>query len=258
MKKRFSGKSRSSSGSNSSKCSRKIPKHDPNDLYNILEIPRDADELQIKKAYRKLAMKYHPDKNKDSQEEAAENFKRVAEAFEILSDTEKREYYDKYGRKGTNSTSYRSPDQGFNFSRAAEIFENFFGGDPFLSTGFGFANSVGTADLFSSFGDGAAGSGAPSFGFDSFGHTFGMGNFPEMHQVNNISTSSSSFISNGVSKSTTTVTEIVNGERVTRTETKIVYPDGRVETNSSETRGSHPQLGSSTQYKRAGFNLDWF
>ena len=66
------------------------------DYYAVLGISRTADEKQIKSAYRKQARKYHPDVNKDAG--AEEQFKRVSEAYEVLSDTEKRAQYDKYGQ----------------------------------------------------------------------------------------------------------------------------------------------------------------
>ncbi len=66
------------------------------DYYAVLGIPRTADEKQIKSAYRKLARQYHPDVNKDAG--AEEQFKRANEAYEVLSDTEKRAQYDKYGQ----------------------------------------------------------------------------------------------------------------------------------------------------------------
>jgi DnaJ family protein B protein 4 len=60
-------------------------------------VDRSANEDAIKKAYRKLAVKYHPDKNPDNQEEAAEKFKEVAEAYDVLSDPQKRQIFDTYG-----------------------------------------------------------------------------------------------------------------------------------------------------------------
>lgn len=70
------------------------------DYYKILEIAKNASEDEIKKAYRKLALKYHPDKNKTP--EAEEKFKLVAEAYEVLSDKKKRDIYDQYGEAGLN------------------------------------------------------------------------------------------------------------------------------------------------------------
>ena len=69
------------------------------DYYEILQISRDASGAEIKKAYRKLAIQYHPDKNPGDQE-AEERFKYINEAYEILSDDEKRQIYDRYGKEG--------------------------------------------------------------------------------------------------------------------------------------------------------------
>ena len=68
------------------------------DYYKILGISRTANEDDIKKAYRKLALKYHPDKNKAAG--AEERFKEVAEAYEVLSDKRKRDIFDQYGEEG--------------------------------------------------------------------------------------------------------------------------------------------------------------
>lgn len=85
------------------------------DYYAVLGVPRTADEKQIKSAYRKLARKYHPDVNKDTG--AEEQFKRVSEAYEVLSDSEKRAQYDRYGqawqqyqRNGGQGTAGQSAD----------------------------------------------------------------------------------------------------------------------------------------------------
>lgn len=68
------------------------------DYYKILGIQKEANDDEIKKAYRKLALKYHPDKNKAPG--AEERFKEVAEAYEVLSDKKKRDIYDQYGEDG--------------------------------------------------------------------------------------------------------------------------------------------------------------
>lgn len=68
------------------------------DYYKILGITKSAADDEIKKAYRKMALRYHPDKNKTIG--AEEKFKEVAEAYEVLSDKKKREIYDKYGEDG--------------------------------------------------------------------------------------------------------------------------------------------------------------
>jgi molecular chaperone DnaJ len=95
--------------------------------YRILGISKDASEEEIKKAYRKIAMQSHPDRN-PGDKEAEENFKIASEAYEVLRDSEKRRIYDQYGiegLKGTGFTGFR----GFEdiFSAFGDIFEDFFG-----------------------------------------------------------------------------------------------------------------------------------
>ena len=68
--------------------------------YDILEVPKNATDADIKKAYRRLAMKWHPDKNPDNAEEAARIFQDIGEAYDVLSDMEKRAIYDRYGYEG--------------------------------------------------------------------------------------------------------------------------------------------------------------
>lgn len=70
------------------------------DYYEILGVSKDASASEIKKAYRRVALKYHPDRNPDNKE-AEENFKEAAEAYEVLSDDNKRARYDQYGHAST-------------------------------------------------------------------------------------------------------------------------------------------------------------
>ena len=98
--------------------------------YDLLGISKNASASEINKAYKKLAVKYHPDKNPGEKELAEENFKKVCEAYEVLSNDEKRKTYDQFGKSGLNQGGMG----GGNFSRgqAEEIFAQFFGGqDPF-------------------------------------------------------------------------------------------------------------------------------
>lgn len=66
------------------------------DYYQLLDVPRDAGAEEIKKAYRKLALKYHPDRN-DGSKESEERFKEITQAYEVLRDPDKRQVYDRYG-----------------------------------------------------------------------------------------------------------------------------------------------------------------
>jgi len=96
------------------------------DYYESLGISRDADESEIKKAYRQKAKELHPDRNPENRAKAEEDFKRIAEAYEVLSDSQRRAQYDRYGHAG--------PDQGFTFGgndfhRARNAYQEFgFGG----------------------------------------------------------------------------------------------------------------------------------
>ncbi len=92
------------------------------DYYEILEIERTSDKEVIKKAYRKLALKYHPDRNPNDKQ-AEEIFKKVNEAYQILSDDEKRQIYDRYGKKGLEQNGMSSSG----FSDFGSFFEDLFG-----------------------------------------------------------------------------------------------------------------------------------
>jgi len=97
------------------------------DYYQILGVEANASEDEIKKSYRKLAMQYHPDRNPGNKE-AEEKFKEAAEAYEVLSDPEKRDIYSRYGHEGLNGAGYRG-FSGFEdiFSSFGDIFGDVFG-----------------------------------------------------------------------------------------------------------------------------------
>ncbi|KAJ2864705.1 DnaJ sub B member 6 [Coemansia erecta] len=119
--------------------------------YEILSIPYGATPEEIKKAYRRLSLKWHPDKNPNNRDEAAERFKLIAQAYSVLSDPELRQRYDEHGEEGLKrnfqpnaGASYSSAANGgyggpharpgfaFSFSAADDMFRQFFGGrDPF-------------------------------------------------------------------------------------------------------------------------------
>lgn len=109
------------------------------DYYEILEVDKKASQSEIKKAYRKMALKYHPDKN-PSDKQAEENFKLAAEAYEVLSDEQKRARYDQYGHSAFEGGAGGYSNYEDIFSRFSDIFGGGFGGFGGFS-GFGGGNS---------------------------------------------------------------------------------------------------------------------
>ena len=97
------------------------------DYYEVLGVGKDASESDIKTKYRKLALKYHPDRN-PGDKEAEENFKEASEAYEVLHDPQKRRIYDQFGHQGLEGSGF-SGFSGFEdiFSSFGDIFEDFFG-----------------------------------------------------------------------------------------------------------------------------------
>ncbi|XP_012290806.2 dnaJ homolog subfamily B member 8 [Aotus nancymaae] len=200
--------------------------------YEVLGVQVSASQEDIKKAYRKLALRWHPDKNPDNKEEAEKKFKQVSEAYEVLSDSKKRSLYDRAGcdswrATGGASTPYSSPfDTGYTFRNPEDIFREFFGGlDPFsfdfwdspfnsdhggrrhglrgaFSTGFG--EFLAFMEAFSSFRTlGRSGGSDTTFSSTSFG-----GSGP---------------VSSGF-KSVMSSTEMINGHKIT---TKRIVENGQ-------------------------------
>ncbi|XP_008798261.1 dnaJ homolog subfamily B member 13-like [Phoenix dactylifera] len=154
------------------------------DYYKILQVDKNANDGDLKKAYRKLAMRWHPDKNPNNKKEAETKFKQISEAYEVLSDPQKRAIYDQYGEDGlkgqvpppgAGGASFFPGGDGdgptvfrFNPRNADDIFAEFFGfSSPFGSMGGG-SKKGGTRFSSSMFGD------------DMFGPAFGGGEGP-MH-----------------------------------------------------------------------------
>ena len=111
--------------------------HGKRDYYEVLGVSKNATDEELKKAYRKLAKQYHPDANPDNKEECEKKFKEVNEAYETLSDKQKRQMYDQFGFDGPQYAggqgggyySYSSGFDGFgDFGDLGDIFSSFFGG----------------------------------------------------------------------------------------------------------------------------------
>ncbi|CAF2394587.1 unnamed protein product [Rotaria sp. Silwood2] len=237
------------------------------DFYELLEIEKTSTDDEVKKAYRRLALKWHPDKNLSNKKEAEEKFKLISEAYEVLSDKDKRRRYDQLGRAGLSnghgSSAYSSNggysrfsedflNRTFHFHNPFDIFEQFmshFGMDD--DFGFGM-NPFG--DLHSRlhrFGNQSSSSSRRDphrqqmalfdnmfspmrmslFDHDPFDHDFGR------HNIGSISSVNFSFGGNSrpVSKKTTKSTKVINGRRIvtTRVEengqtTETVEEDGRI------------------------------
>ncbi len=96
------------------------------DYYEVLGVSRTASQEEIKKAFRRLAMQYHPDRNKEPG--AEERFKEINQAYEVLSDPEKRAAYDRFGHAGVGNGMGATGFEGFNFGGFGDIFDAFFGG----------------------------------------------------------------------------------------------------------------------------------
>jgi len=180
------------------------------DYYKILDIPRTATSSEIKKAYRKQALLWHPDKNPDNKEGAEKRFKQIAEAYEVLSDKDKKSTYDRFGKSGLSGNSggggpsfdpfsngfsssgphFTHRSANFHFRDPMDIFAEFFGGgSPFedfmaprqRSHHSSRAQGQGAsrhADPFAAFGFGGFGH-MGGFDDDFFGMNMGMG-FPSM------------------------------------------------------------------------------
>jgi len=154
------------------------------DYYKILGVPRAASENEIKKAYKKMALKYHPDKNNSPG--AEEKFKDIAEAYEVLSNKEKREIFDRYGEEGLKGTSGGGPgpNGGFTYEFRGdprEIFSRIFGNDNPFGNVHMFGGNGGGANIFmQSNGDDEDMDYLPSGGFSGISFMNGSGGMPGM------------------------------------------------------------------------------
>jgi molecular chaperone DnaJ len=140
------------------------------DLYTTLGVSKDANDEAIKKAYRKLAMKWHPDKNPGNKQ-AEEKFKEISNAYSVLSDPEKKKYFDQYGvAPGDRSSPQDNPFAGFSrngrsYSKASSAWSTFAGGSPFGEMHFDFG---GGESPFADLGDIFKQFYSNDFGFDPY------------------------------------------------------------------------------------------
>ncbi|KAF1328974.1 Dnaj like subfamily b member 6, partial [Globisporangium splendens] len=143
--------------------------------YEVLNVEKTATDDEIKRAYRKMAIRYHPDKNLDDKEAAEIKFKEIGEAYSVLSDEGKRRQYDRFGKAAVNGSAGGGGHghggmNGFHGQDAEEIFRTFFGGqDPFsmfFQDGGMHNNFGGSRVHVSQFG--------PGFTFTTFGNAPGM------------------------------------------------------------------------------------
>ncbi|XP_043100497.1 dnaJ homolog subfamily B member 6b isoform X2 [Puntigrus tetrazona] len=210
------------------------------DYYEILGVTKNASHDDIKKAYKKKALKWHPDKNPNNKEQAEKMFKEISEAYEVLSDENKRRQYDKYGKEGLSHRGHYDEDfmGGFTFRNPDDVFREFFGGrDPFADFADFFAD-----DPFDDFFGGRRHRGVSrsrttgSFfpGFSPFASPFsgfnaGFTPFGPMGGGGFTSFSSSSIGGGGGGgmgnfRSVSTSTKFINGKRIT---TKRIVENGQ-------------------------------
>src|ERR1700675_2063468 len=106
-----------------------------NDFYEVLGVERGATPEQIKSAYRKAALKWHPDRNPEKKEEAEHNFRAASEAYAVLSDEQKRSIYDRYGAAGLGNRGFDSGVNSSIFEELQDILGELFGFEDVLGGG---------------------------------------------------------------------------------------------------------------------------
>lgn len=203
--------------------------------YQVLCIEKSADENQIRKAYKKLAMKWHPDRNPDNAKEAEEKFKEIGEAYACLSDKDKKLIYDKYGHDGLSAGHERTPGghfqpgrfsgfSDFNFTSARGMFDNLF------QTGFFGDDDDFFSDHFKAFSKKGSSKGTPNsspfgafggFGFDDHDDIFSQGSLFKSFSRSNTGGMP------GVSKTKSTSTVIKDGKKVITEKTTTTTADGK-------------------------------
>ena len=188
------------------------------DYYEVLGVPKDASDDVIRRAYKKLAIKWHPDKHVDDKKEAEEKFKEISEAYSVLSDPKKKREYD------TGGIDFEGFG-GFDDFDPFAMFESFFGRSRGKHGGFGFGFDDDDDDFFGKGGFGMGGMGNHFGGFkmgfddDDFGFGGDFGGF------------------GGKGTSIKKTTQIINGKKITKTETTTIDSNGNKKTVVKEETG---------------------
>jgi len=251
------------------------------DYYSILGVRKNASAEEIKKAYKKLAVKWHPDKNLENQEAASEKFKKIGMAYDVLGDSKKRAEYDNGGvtyddvpQQRQNYFGHHNHHHHFSHQNAHELFQrmfremdsfhdDFFNNDPFMNRGFGgrqrnnntsssHSNSMshpfpGRNSLFDDF-----------FGGDPFS---GFGDMNNGRTSSSSSSYSSSSFSGGAGRSGKSVSTSTfidsSGRRTTKTTTTTYNPDGtsNIETNEFQEDAPPPRITSDNNSRRNLLNF---
>jgi len=215
------------------------------DYYRVLEVSKNATTADIKKAYRRLALKWHPDKNPDNQDDATKKFKEISEAYEVLADDKRRRNFDQntqntFNNSNTRRNDFDNFDFSFKFRTPDEVFREFFRGDPFADLFSGHFhhhrhNNRHTSDdrhghiqnIFSPFDLNMA------FGLDDHFGGWGMsgGNLRNSHAGGLNGLNNNFNAGGGNVKKTSTSTRFVNGKKIT---TKKVIENGKETTTVFE------------------------
>jgi len=166
------------------------PDFKSDDYYRVLGVAKDASDSEITKAYRKLALKHHPDKNQDNKEQAEQDFKRISEAYSTLSDTEKRAAYDQFGKDGPPQAgptgAAGAAAGGLSPEQAQALFGSLFGGGHANMGGSGqsFIFTSGGQNLGGPFGGYTENSGDGLGGLDELLAGMRMGGMPKRRRCN--------------------------------------------------------------------------
>eukprot|EP00906_Rhabdomonas_costata_P008183 RCo011662 len=224
------------------------------DYYAILGLQKDATAEDVKKAYHKAAVRWHPDKNLDNKEEATVKFKEISEAYQVLSDESKRSRYDSSGGEmrsdypsGTSAPAYENGagfapwgSAGETFTDPFELFNRFFGGSS--------ASSFGPEDFLTGFALNRSPMGFRRYHTRPAGNSFfrgpnaldQLGNFHRDMAAGAFGAGRCQARQGGTSRTVTTTITTVNGRQITKKVTRVDDGRGRVSETVEESSGAAP------------------